>query len=96
MKQMTIRIDDETYEKLAYVGDHLGIPTATVARMWLKQRSDEEFMPPQAPRKKKDAPTVRRKNPEGTRSQRRTNNLQQDPADSIAEEIRQVSRWDKK
>lgn len=103
MKQMTIRIDDETYEKLAYTGDHLGIGTATVARIWLKQRADETYMPPRKPQPKKppqasskSSPTVRRKNPEGTRSERRSKKSQNDPAADIADEIKQVSRWEKK
>jgi antitoxin component of RelBE/YafQ-DinJ toxin-antitoxin module len=78
MKQMTIRIDDETYEKLVYTGGHLGIGTATAARIWLKQRADETCMPPRKPQPKessqsgsKASPTVGAKNLEGTRAERR-------------------------
>ncbi len=78
MKQVTIRVDEETYDKLAYTGDHLGIATATVARIWLKQRADEIWVPPKTRPKKqaqassKASPTVRQKNPEGTRAERRS------------------------
>jgi antitoxin component of RelBE/YafQ-DinJ toxin-antitoxin module len=103
MKQMTIRIDDETYEKLAYTGDHLGIATATVARIWLKQRADETYMPPRKPQVKKSSqssskqpPTVRRKNPEGTRAERRSKKSQEDPTAKVVDDIREVSRWEKK
>jgi antitoxin component of RelBE/YafQ-DinJ toxin-antitoxin module len=102
MKQMTIRVDEDTYDKLADAGDHLGIATATVARIWLKQRADE--MPPPLktrPKKKaqassKAAPIVRQKNPEGTRAERRSKKSQEDPAANVADEIREVSRWGKK
>jgi antitoxin component of RelBE/YafQ-DinJ toxin-antitoxin module len=75
---MTIRVDEETYDKLAYTGGHLGIATATVARIWLKQRADEIWVPPKIRPKKqsqsssKAPPTVRQKNPDGTRAERRS------------------------
>jgi antitoxin component of RelBE/YafQ-DinJ toxin-antitoxin module len=76
---MTIRIDDDTYDKLVYTGEHLSIGTATVARIWLKQTADETWMPPRKPQSKKSSqssskvsPTARRKNPEGTRAERRS------------------------
>lgn len=74
MKQMTVRIDDETYDKLAWTGQNLGIGTATVARIWLKQRSDELPKVPRSSRPEaRTTPTKQPpgKNPQGTRAERR-------------------------
>lgn len=78
MRQMTIRIDDHTYEQLRLQGERLGIGTATVARIWLKETA-EMISPPPPRRSARAVPDeipssssgLNRKNPEGTRAERR-------------------------
>lgn len=104
-KAMTIRIPEGAYDLLLELEEGDGLAPAIRVRKllldyldWSRTRKLSSGSRPKATSQttSKASPDVRRKNPEGTRSERRSKKSQNDPAADIADEIKQVSRWEKR